>query len=290
MNTSPRDDAQLPADFTIIEKIGEGGHGEVYKALFKMLDRVVAVKIIKSDGSDDMHKQIERIQREAKVLAKLNHLNIVKIFQVGICTDGKPFLVCEYLEGKTLDKILAETKILSKDRILSIFPQILNALQYAHDSKLIHRDIKPSNIMLIEDTETNTITAKLLDFGIAREIELASETSPGLTQTSLLSGTPVYMSPEQCQGKRLDWRSDLYSVACILFECIYGTVPFTGEGSLAVQYKQIHEDPARISHLVHESNSKLKDFFIQSLAKAPEKRPQSADSFKWEKKAKPGKW
>ncbi|MBX9772250.1 MAG: serine/threonine protein kinase [Candidatus Obscuribacterales bacterium] len=272
--------AQLPDEFELLERLGEGGHGTVYKARFKLLDRIVAVKIIKSDASDDMRKQIERMQHEAKALAKLSHQNIVKVFQVGTCTDGRPFLVCEYLEGKTLEKFLLESKVLNKDQIKQIFPQILSALHYAHENNLVHRDIKPGNILLLEDAETKTLTVKLLDFGIAREIELPSESTPGLTRTSLLSGSPAYMSPEQCQGQKLDRRSDLYSTACIMYECLYGSAPFSGESELAIQYKHIHDPADSLEHIARESDLKLRQILIKSLAKDPGKRQQSAEQFK----------
>lgn len=139
--------SQIPSDYSVMEFLGEGAHGIVLKARQKTLQQLVALKVIKTDGSTDMQKQIVRMQNEAKVLARLNHQNIVKVYQMGACSDGTPFLVCEYIEGITLAQMLASEEILSPRKILEIFSQILDALECAHSNGLLHRDLKPGNVI-----------------------------------------------------------------------------------------------------------------------------------------------
>ena len=295
----------LPPGFEALELLGEGGFGVVYKANFKPLDRLVAVKIIRrtsalgSDAEPDQEKQFSRIQREAKILARLNHPNIVHVHQVGVCSDGRPYLVCEYIKGVPLDKILVDGEKLSFYEIRSIFDQLLDALEYAHAEGLLHRDIKPSNIMILNsegdatdsrkrsgDTTSGAAntrrSVKLLDFGIARELEnqAGEAKKPESTMTSAHVGSPLYMSPEQCSGLKLTASSDFYSLACVLFECLYGAPPFTGESALAIQYQQINQSIDDLQRLKNEKNTELATFLSQALSKDPANRPQNAKEFR----------
>ncbi|MBX9689157.1 MAG: serine/threonine protein kinase [Candidatus Obscuribacterales bacterium] len=277
MTDSPSD---FPSGFEMIELLGSGGHGSVYKALSTLTERIVALKILNSDASDDMRKQIERIQAEAKILARLKHPNIVQVFQVGITESGRPFLVFEYLEGKTLAEFIKERGgRLDAGEILSIFSPLLDALGFAHENGLLHRDIKPANIMLLEGDESESFAVKLLDFGIARELELCDPENPGLTETTLLSGSPAYMSPEQCRGGRLDTSSDLYSLSCVLFEALYSKPPFVGDSDFAVQYKQIHSSVEELPELKAVS-AELRKFLTKALSKSASERISSASMFK----------
>jgi serine/threonine protein kinase len=273
-------EVQLPDGFELLGILGAGAHSNVYKATFRLMERTVALKVIKSDGSDDMQKQIARMQREAKALAKLSHENIVQIYQVGLTPDGHPFLACEYLEGVTLKDWLSSHKTLSRQEVIDIFPQILDAMQFAHENGLIHRDIKPSNIMLLQEKGSRCFRAKLLDFGIARDLELPG--SAGITATSALSGSPAYMSPEQCRAEKLDLRSDLYSLACVLYECIFGEPPFSGESAFAVLYKHVHENLEAESLQKKAGAFGLAALLKKALAKDANTRPQSAAAFKAE--------
>jgi serine/threonine protein kinase len=271
---------QLPADYQVVEFLGEGGHGIVLKAINLRLQQAVALKIIKPDGSKDEFKQIKRMQTEARVLAKLCHENIVKIFQIGSCKDGTPFLVCEYLEGTTLDQYLRSDSQPSPRRILEIFVPVLGALSFAHEHSLLHRDLKPSNVMLLKDPENGCLAVKLLDFGIAREINAGD--NQALTSTIQISGSAPYMSPEQCKGEPLDRRSDLYSVACMLYECLSGAPPFSGETPMLTRYKQIHEQASlpltdKFAHTA--SRAAVYKLVLSALSKRKEDRPESAAAF-----------
>lgn len=274
---------QLPAEFALIEYLGEGGHGLVLKALHKTMHQNVALKIIKTDNSEETSRRVQRMQNEAKVLARLNHKNIVKVFQMSACKDGTPFLICEFVEGITLAQLLNKNKQLSPKMIVQIFTQILDALSCAHDNGLLHRDIKPSNIMIIKDKETGSTEVKLLDFGIARDFEQLQSDTIGLTRTIQISGSAPYMSPEQCRGGRLDQRSDLYSVACVLYECLAGYPPFTGETPMHTRYQHIHDEAPRPKddrYATTVGRKAIFDLVMDGLSKDPNIRPVSADAFK----------
>lgn len=275
--------SQIPKEFALIEFLGEGGHGIVIKALQQTLQQTVALKIIKADRSDETNKRIARMQNEAKILAKLKHKNIVQVLQLGSCHDGTPFLVCEFLDGITLEQLLKTTPQPSPRVIVEIFTQILDALSCAHENGLLHRDIKPSNIMLIKDGETDTTHVKVLDFGIARDFETIDSMPIGLTRTIQISGSAPYMSPEQCKGQRIDQRSDLYSVACVLYECLSGQPPFTGETAMHTRYLQINQEaeiPKADKYAHTSSRAAVYRLVLDALSKDPQQRPRSADEFK----------
>lgn len=268
----------MPLGFSVIAPLGEGAHGVVYKARSANLDRIVALKILKNEDSEEMKKQAERMKREAQTLAKLEHPNIVRLFQVGVNANSAPFLVCEYLEGESLQTILKRDGRLAPELIYLIFQQIINALQYAHENRIIHRDIKPSNIMISEDA--GVYVAKLLDFGIAREIEEKDESSAaGLTRTTLLSGSPAYMSPEQCRGEVPGPASDFYSCACVIFECVFGEPPFLGDSELSTQYNKVHHSVAHLSPLLNKVSPAVRRLFDRALARNPERRLRSGEEF-----------
>ncbi len=274
---------QIPDEFQVQEFLGEGGHGIVLKALQKTMQKPVALKIIKTDGTEDMQKQVSRMQNEAKILAKLVHPNIVRVFQMCTCKDGTPFLVCEYLEGITLSQYLRQNPQPSPREIFQIFTQILDALELAHNHNLLHRDLKPSNVMILTDHESSGLQIKLLDFGIAREFETSEHEPLGLTRTIQLSGSAPYMSPEQCKGVRIDQRADLYSVACMLFECLAGSAPFRGETPMHTRYLQIHELPQMPESDKFEqtvSRAAVYKLALQCLSKDVEKRPANAAELK----------
>jgi eukaryotic-like serine/threonine-protein kinase len=199
----------LPADFELLEFLGEGGHGIAFKALYKPFQREVALKIMKCDNADDMRVRSERLRNEAEILARVTHPNIVRLHHTGVCKNGTPFLSCEFLAGKTLAGYFEEQVQLKPRPLFEIFTQIHDALSYAHEQGLIHRDIRPGNIMLLKDPEIDHLQVKLLDFGIARDFECPPGEATGQAGTIQISGSAPYMSPEQCLGERIDPRSDI---------------------------------------------------------------------------------
>jgi tRNA A-37 threonylcarbamoyl transferase component Bud32 len=216
--------------YTILEKIGAGGMGSVYKARDPVIERDVAIKIISAPSLREEEAR-KFFTREARSAGRLSHENIVTIYDVGE-EDGKPFLVMEMLEGQDLGAVIAASPPWPIEKRLDIVRQICRGLKYAHDRKVVHRDIKPGNIRVLDDGRV-----KILDFGIAR---IETETAT-LTQSSV--GTPRYMSPEQVSGSGLDHRSDIFSFGVLLYELLTGKAPFVGENVYTVIYKILNAQP-----------------------------------------------
>jgi hypothetical protein len=248
-------------NFELGEQIGKGSTGTVYYAKEIGLDRDLAVKYIHPALVTD-EEAINRLLKEATLCAKLNHPNIVRVHDAGRDDDGRPYIVMEYLEGESLQSRLSRGKL--SDRVtIEIAKQVLTGLAVAHAQGAIHRDLKPANIFL-----TSAGVAKILDFGIAKSL--------GTTQTAGLGlqvGTPEYMSPEVAEGKKVDNRSDLYSLGIMLYEMVTGTVPFTAETPMGVLYKHVHES---VPQLPQEVTLTLRTTIVCLLRKSPKQRQQSA--------------
>lgn len=263
--------ALFPGRYESRSVLGQGGMGVVYLAHDKQLGREVAIKVV--DASNMQNAQ-ERFIREAKMLASLDHPNIVKLLSWGVNDEDKMFLVMEYLLGHVLSDEIGAGKRLSSSRFQSIFFPILSALSYAHSKGIMHRDIKPSNIFLCN---RETFCPILIDFGIARQEESDSAQSTALTKTGQLLGSPAYMSPEQCKGQKTDFSSDIYSIACVMYEALIGNTPIQGDSALDVMYKQSNVEHARLELIADTAASKRLGKIIDNcLAKDPKERPQSA--------------
>ncbi len=203
--------------------VGRGGMAEVYRARDLRLDRIVAVKTLREDLARDQTFQA-RFRREAQSAASLNHPSIVAVYDTGEDNAGMshvPFIVMEYVDGRTIRDLLRDDRRLLPERALEITDGVLRALDYSHRAGIVHRDIKPGNVMLNRQGEI-----KVMDFGIARAV---ADTQATMTQTAQVIGTAQYLSPEQARGERVDARSDLYSVGCLLYELLTGRPPFTGD-------------------------------------------------------------
>ena len=250
--------------------IGEGGMGVVLKVKDAFLEHELAIKLV-SLGDENVEERKERFAREMRVLAALDHPNIVKIRASGVTTKGNPYYVMDFLEGRSLADLLKDQRTLSASTLKQIIPQVLDGIIYLHQSKVVHRDLKPSNVVCIKNSDSN-LQPKLIDFGVAM-----AQQSDGLrlTRTNVSVGTPEYMSPEQCRCEPVDERSDIYSFGCILFECITGRTPFSSESGLEVMYKHMHEEPPTIADSAKELTA-LSDLVQRCLAKDPAKRPASA--------------
>lgn len=257
--------------YQIQERIGQGGMAVVYKALDPMLGREVAIKIIRTGAfpPDMLHRAFLRFEREAKVLAQLDHPNIVKVLDYGE-TDGAPYLVMEYLEGSTLKSI---PKPMTVDAAVQLIRPIVDAFEYIHSQGLLHRDVKPSNIM-----QTTDGRVVLMDFGIAKWIE-SSEEESSLTMTGAGIGTPEYMAPEQGVGKKIDRHADEYALAVVFYELITGYKPFRGTTPVEILTKQVvapFPDPRMFNPALTLA---VKNFFDRALAKNPEDRYPSLEDF-----------
>src|SRR5512147_1791109 len=213
-NSSLRELSGLVGKYRILRPIGKGAMGQVYLAHDTVLERDVALKVMAAQIADDPEAK-QRFEREAKAVAKMSHPNVVMVFDLGYHTDGSPYIAMELLRGHDLQKALRQPPPMPLDRKVAVIVQVLAGLAHAHQAGLVHRDIKPANIWVQEDG-----SCKIMDFGIARE------TSHSMTGTGNVMGTADYMSPEQVQGKKVDSRSDLFAVGCMLFELAAGRRPF----------------------------------------------------------------
>jgi serine/threonine-protein kinase len=214
------------SNYKILDKLGKGGMATVYKAHELSLNRVVALKVLSPRLSEDT-EFIKRFQREAQAAAKLNHSNIVQIYAIGE-EKGIHYFAMEYIKGKTLAQIKNEEGILTAARAIPIIRQVAEALGEAHKVGLVHRDIKPSNIMIDASGR-----AKVTDFGIA----FVAEAKTKLTREGSIIGTPEYLSPEQCEGKPLDGRSDIYSLGVTLYEMLSGKTPYEADTPVSMLMK-----------------------------------------------------
>ncbi|MEN8152545.1 MAG: serine/threonine-protein kinase [Acidobacteriota bacterium] len=245
--------------------LGRGGFAEVHLAMDRLLERKVAIKILLSQHSTDPDI-VKRFIREARLYAKLEHKNLINIYDTGIA-EGSAFIVMKYIKGKNLKYFIKEPKNIRLEIAPKIAMNMSKVLSYIHKNQIIHRDIKPANI-LIED-ETQKIY--LADFGIAR-----SATSKTLTQSGSIMGTPYYISPEQIKGKTVDQRSDIYALGATLFELVTGKPIFTADSSIEILYKHVNDKPEPVGKLVPELSRELKYTISRCLEKKPEQRFQNA--------------
>ncbi|MBX9688769.1 MAG: serine/threonine protein kinase, partial [Candidatus Obscuribacterales bacterium] len=239
----------LIENIEIIELLGQGGMSHVYKARQTQLDRIVAVKIF-SNPLFCRKEAVKRFQKEAKLTSTLKHPNIVKIISFGLCLDGRPYLVMEYLDGLSLADELKQNGRIKLQTFRDVFLPALQALSQAHEAGVIHRDLKPGNIMLCKaENESTPFCVKIVDFGIAKVFGEGEEENQDLSKSGALHGSPLYMSPEQCQGAPLDGRSDLYSMACMMYESLSGEPPFSGSSNLEVMHQHALKPPPTVSEL-----------------------------------------
>lgn len=257
-------DANLVGRFKIFRSLGSGAQAVVYEAEELLLGRRVALKVLQSVLA--LADNQDRIKKEGQLLATLDHPHIVKTYASGLLTDGRTFLVMELVNGESLASML-ERRTLSGVEFCTIFSQVLEALEYLHQHSILHRDLKPANI-LVEATEQK-LNAKIVDFGIAKLVDVSTG-SVSSTQTRSI-GTAAYISPEQSQSGNLDARTDLYSLACVMYESLIGAPPFVGNSDYEVMYKHVSEK-ANLESLPKIAQA----FFEKALAKNPEDRFRNA--------------
>lgn len=255
---------KLDGRYQITELIGIGGMAHVYKAVDLMEDKVVAVKILKTEYAES-EEFLRRFRNESKAIAVLSHPNIVKIFDVGF-SDEINFIVMEYIDGITLKEFIEQQNILRWKDAMFFITQVLRALQHAHDRGIVHRDIKPQNIMLLSDG-----TIKVMDFGIARFSRI-----DGKTLSDKTIGSVHYISPEQARGDFTDERSDLYSVGVMLYEMLTGKKPFDGDNPVAVAVMHMQETPVMPREVNPSIPEAMEEIIIHALERNPAKRYQSA--------------
>jgi len=257
--------------YEIIRTIGRGSMGIVYLAHDPVIDRQVAIKTILTDflANESRYQEFrKRFLREARTAGKLNHPNILTIYDIGE-QENMLFLAMEYIEGQTLKQVLQHDKHLDMDTIFNLLVQIASALTFAHSHAVIHRDIKPENIMLLSDMRS----VRIMDFGIAKTSDSK------LTKTGVTLGTPSYMSPEQILGREITYKSDIFSLGVLTYELIAGHKPFEASSITSVIYKIIREEPPAIPKQALGDYPGLQPVIMQALAKDPDKRWQTANAF-----------
>ncbi|MBX3074529.1 protein kinase [Candidatus Obscuribacterales bacterium] len=247
--------------FDVLEVLGKGGMGTVYKVRDREVGSIFALKLLHQNLQSDP-AILKRFEQEAKAAEQLDHPNLVPTYSHGVTSGGEPYLLIEYVEGETLAKIIEREGALDADRAIALFEQICSALSYAHDKKIIHRDIKPANI-IISKTPGGDDVIRVVDFGIAKTITEVDRSTRNLTQTGEVFGSPHYMSPEQCLGLMLDEKSDIYSLGCVMFEAMSGKPPFAGSNPIQLVVKHINDKPK--PYLPKFSTSK-KEQSLQSIA------------------------
>ena len=251
--------------YEVIEELGKGGMGRVYKVLDREINEEVALKILNPEITSD-EKMIERFRNELKIARKIVHKNVCRMYD--LCKEeGTKFIIMEYVPGEDLKSLIRKIGQFTVGKAVFVARQVCEGLAEAHILGIVHRDLKPQNIMI--DKEGNV---HIMDFGIARSLE-----AKGITETGVIIGTPEYMSPEQVEGKEVDQRSDIYSLGVVLYELVTGRVPFKGDTSLSIAVKHKTEaplDPRKINTQIPEDLSQV---ILRCMEKNKEKRHQTAE-------------
>jgi hypothetical protein len=252
----------------LVRRLGRGGMGDVYLGVHQELKKQVAVKILPPDVTRN-DELLARFRREAEAAARLEHPNIIEIYDIG-CDAGLHYMIMGFVDGQSVQELVDERKMIEPREAARIALEIARGLQAVHAEGIIHRDIKPANVLLNRRSEV-----KLIDFGLAFD----AEDKTTLTVTGSIMGTPWYLSPEQAEGKRADTRSDLYSLGIVLYILVTGERPFTGETHMSVLYKQIHEKPRDPRLLNPDVPPEIAEMTLRAMEKRPERRYQTADEF-----------
>jgi serine/threonine-protein kinase len=269
---------QYVNNYEVTGLLGEGGMGAVYSAQHRLINRKVAIKVLKRELAREP-EVVQRFFNEARAIGTIRHPNIIEIIDVGKLPSGVPYLVMELLQGESLSERVTRLGPLPFDVVVDFAAQAACALEVAHERGIVHRDLKPENLFILSAAEGERETLKVLDFGIAKLRDDLTAT-PVHTRAGSLLGTPLYMSPEQCRGlNELDLRTDVYSLGVILFEAVCGTPPFLAKSVGEVMRMHMSEEPMRPSELRADIPPQLEFVILKCLAKEPEQRFASMPEF-----------
>ena len=265
----------LDGRYRLVRKIGEGGMGAIYRAVHTEMSRTCAIKLLTalSPGKEDA---IARFKREAKMASSIDNIHAATIYDFGQADDGNLFLAMEFIDGQPLSRVIAEHRALPIERVIHITNQIAEALAAAHALGIVHRDLKPDNVMITRKG-ADADFVKVLDFGIAKTV--ADDSGDNLTKTGFVLGTPVYMSPEQLLGEKLDPRSDIYSLAIIVYEMLTGKLPFDGDNPQAVMMKRVMGEPIRLRVIAPSQSESIEQVVMAGLQRNREARTATAETF-----------
>ncbi len=258
--------------YEVLELLGQGGMGAVYKVNHQALNKIFALKALNPGVMTD-EKALRRFDAEAKAVGNLSSPYLIQVHDYGLTDSGTPYLVLDYVEGTNLADEIKKLGHIEEKRVLEIFSKVCEGLDHAHHNKIVHRDLKPSNIMLTKDEKGNEIP-KVVDFGIAKR--QAAENS--LTQTGEVFGTPLYMSPEQCMGKPIDNRTDIYSLGCVMYEALSGSPPLYGQNPIETVFRHINDTPTPLRKQCKDwvVSPELEQIVMSCLEKDPTRRPTNA--------------
>ena len=291
---------RIAENYEILDKVGEGGMSAVYRARHLHLNREVAVKMLHPHLVSN-RTTLERFSQEARAVSQIEHMNVVRLLDFGITDENRPYIVMDFLRGDSLSQIIKKRGSLPISVAIDIFLQICDALAYTHDKGIVHRDLKPSNVILLErhrkpsarrqrqrhpeedgdeDNSDSIYIVKIVDFGIAKLQPHEDAGVAALTQTGDVFGSPLYMSPEQAKGEKLDNRADIYSMGCLMYEALTGVPPINGTNMLEILYRHMNEMPKSMNMLGKkvEIPRNLEAIVFKALAKDPKDRYQDMRS------------
>ncbi len=267
---------QLPKQYEVLGKISQGGMGAIFKARNRYTGALYAIKVLRPDYTED-EKALHRFVNEAKSASSLKHPNICQVHDFGLTDGSMPFLIMDWIDGISLGKKIDRDGPLAVPEAVRLFQQVAAALTHAHQHKVVHRDLKPDNIMLSRDPEGRTVT-HLVDFGIAKVLRDDQSTSQSLalTTTGSVVGTPLYMSPEQARLSKVDFRTDIYSLGCVMYFALNGEPPFVGASPMDTIAKHFFEPPPPMNPAL-KIPAGLKLVVLKAMEKDPDDRYQTID-------------
>ncbi|HSE96934.1 MAG TPA: protein kinase [Blastocatellia bacterium] len=265
----------LAGRFRLTKKLGQGGMGTVYKAVHTEMDRTCAIKVLLASAADS-EAAVARFKREARMASRIENPHAVTIYDFGQAEGGLLYLAMEFIDGRSLSQVMEKEWPLGVDRVVNITAQIAEALSAAHSLGIVHRDLKPDNIMITEKGDDREYV-KVLDFGIAKS--LVESEADKVTRTGFVLGTPIYMSPEQIAGEPIDARSDIYSLALIVYEMLSSRLPFEGDNTQAIMYKRVMSAPIPLRQAASSISDSIERVVMDGLARKSADRLASAIDF-----------
>ncbi|MDR3613350.1 MAG: serine/threonine-protein kinase [Candidatus Obscuribacterales bacterium] len=265
--------SELPQQYEVFNKVSEGGMGAIYKARNRYTKAFSAIKVMRAESDVD-EIALQRFIVEAKSASLLNHPNICRVNDFGLTTTNRPYLVMDWIDGISLGAKIQRDLRIAPAEAVTIFKQVATALEHAHQNKVVHRDLKPENIMLTRTADGTTVS-HLVDFGIAKVLDETDLTPLGLTQTGVVVGTPLYMSPEQATGGEIDGRTDIYCFGCVMYFVLSGKPPFLGPNFIATINKHLTQAPPEFAPNLKISDN-LRLIVFRCMEKKPSDRYQTA--------------